>query len=153
MICGGLFLYAQEENPVKKEKMVRDVQDFKMRYIAQEMDLSELQKKQFFEVYQEMSESKKECFQEAMLMERNLKKEKDPSDEEYLKVRNALNQANAKWAETEQQYDEKFSEFLTQKQIYKMKEAETSFRSKFEEMKHKRKKEHHKPDSKKELDK
>ena len=137
-------VFAHDGDPVKKEKMMRDVQEFKMKYLAQEMDLTELQKKKFFEVYEEMNESKKECYEEAVVMDRRLKRNPNATEEEYQQVRNAFNQANANWAETEKEYDEKFSEFLSQKQIYKMKEAENSFRAKFDEMKHSRKKEHHK---------
>lgn len=138
------IVFAHDGDPVKKEKMMKDVQEFKMKYLAQEMELSELQKKKFFEVYEEMCESKKECYQEAMVMDRRIKKNPDASEEDYQQVRNAFNQANANWAEIEKEYDDKFSEFLSQKQIYKMKEAENSFRAKFEEMKHNRKKDHHK---------
>ena len=136
--------FAQDENPVKREKMFRDVQEFKMKYLAQEMDLSEAQKKKFFELYEEMNQSKKECYQEAVVMERRLKENKEATDEDYQEVRNAFSQANTNWAEIEKQYDDKFSEFLSQKQIYEMKEAENSFRAKFDEMKHSRKKEHRK---------
>ena len=132
--------YAQEENEVKREKMFKEVQEFKMKYIAQEMDLSELQKKKFFELYEEMSESKKECYHEAVVMDRKLKEDKNATDEQYQQVRDAFTEANNRWADIEKQYDEQFSEFLTPKQIYKMQEAETSFRSKLEEMKHNRKK-------------
>ena len=136
--------FAQDENPVKREKMFRDVQEFKMKYLAQEMDLSEAQKKKFFELYEEMNQSKKECYQEAVVMDRRLKENKEATDEDYQEVRNAFSQANTNWAEIEKQYDDKFSEFLSQKQIYEMKEAENSFRAKFDEMKHSRKKEHRK---------
>ena len=135
---------AQDEDPVKREKMFREVQEFKMKYIAQEMDLSEVQKKKFFELYEEMNESKKECYKEAVVMDRRLKEDKNASDEEYQQVRTAFNEANSKWNEVEKEYDEKFSEFLTPKQMYKMKEAEENFRAKFDEMKHNRRKGHHK---------
>ena len=144
IIAVSAVSFAQDENPVKKERMFREVQEFKMKYLAQEMDLSEVQKKKFFELYEEMSESKKECYQDAMVLDRKIKQEKDPTEEDYQEVRNAFNQANANWADIEKQYDEKFSEFLSQKQIYKMREAEVSFREKFEEMKHSRKKDHRK---------
>ena len=140
------FSFSQERDPGKRERMFKEVQEFKMKYLAQEMELSELQKKKFFEVYEEMQESKKECYQEAVVMDHRLKEEKDPTEEDYQQVRNAFNQANAKWSEIESSYDEKFSEFLTQKQIYKMREAENSFRAKFEEMKHSRRKDHKKGD-------
>lgn len=138
------FAFPHEDDPLKRERMMKEVQEFKMKYLAQEMELSELQKKKFFELYEEMNESKKECYQEAVVMDRRLKEDKGASDENYQQVRNAFNEANAKWAEIEKQYDDKFAEFLSQKQIYKMKEAESNFRAKFDEMKHNRKKDHHK---------
>lgn len=140
ILTGIPAIFSQDDDPVKREKMMKEVQEFKMKYLAQEMELSEVQKKKFFELYEEMCESKKECYQEAVVMNRRLKGNKDATEEDYQQVRNAFSQANSKWAGIEKQYDEKFSEFLSQKQIYEMKEAESSFRAKFEEMKHKRKK-------------
>lgn len=146
LISGFNLLFADGDNQLKREKRFREVQEFRMKYLAQEMDLSEVQKKKFFELYQEMMESKKDCYQEYLVMNRKLKDSKDASEEDYEQVRNALNKANLNWTEIEQQYDEKFSEFLSQKQIYKMKEAENNFRAKFDEMKHSRKKAHPKKD-------
>lgn len=143
LFAGFFSLSAQEEDPVKREKMFREVQEFKMKYLAQEMDLSELQKKKFFEVYEEMMQSKRECFHDAVVMDRKLKEEKHASEADYQNVRSAFNQANANWAEIENRYDAQFSEFLSQKQIYQMKEAENNFRARYEEMKHNRRKEHH----------
>ena len=115
-----------------------------MKYIAKEMDLNDMQKKKFFELYEEMNESKKECYQEAVVMDRRLKETENPTDGQYQEVREAFNSANIRWAETEKQYDEKFAEFLSAKQMYKMKEAEESFRAKFDEMKANRKHGFHK---------
>ncbi|MCH5227106.1 MAG: hypothetical protein J1F16_04730 [Muribaculaceae bacterium] len=143
-LFGFNLLWAQEEDAVRKEKMFKEVQEFKMKYLAQEMDLSELQKKKFFELYSEMSESKRNCYSEARVMDRRIKEDKEATEQDYQQVRNAYAHANAQWAVIEAQYDDKFSEFLSQKQIYEMKEAEASFRDKFEEMKHNRKKSHFK---------
>lgn len=144
LFAGVSLAIAHDDDPVKREKMFREVQEFKMKYLAQEMELSELQKKKFFELYEEMCASKKECFQEAVVMDRRIKKDKNASEADYQQVSNAFNEANANWAKIQKEYDEKFSQFLSQKQIYKMKEAEANFRAKFEEMKHNRKKDHHK---------
>lgn len=151
IIISGLGLAtAQEEDAGRRDRMFHEFQEFKMKYLAQEMELSEVQKKKFFEVYEEMTKSKMECFKEAKEMERKLKRNKDASEEDYQEMTSALNKANAQWSEEEKAYNEKFSEFLSQKQIYKMREAETNFKSKMDEMKHSRKRDHHKkPDDKK----
>lgn len=142
-VIGIFYTYSQEpasqENEQKIEKRIREVQDYKMKFLAQQMSLSELQKKKFFEVYEEMSESKRECYKDAMGLERKLKHSKDATEADYQQATEAMNKANSEWAEKEKQYNEKLSEFLSQKQIYQMREAENQFRTKFEEMKHARK--------------
>lgn len=133
--------FSKDEDGVKREKMFREVREFKMKYLAQEMDLTDEQKPRFFELYEEMCHKRDDCFKTAKELERKLKKGgKDASEEDYQKATEAMNQANAEAAEIEKNYNEKFSEFLSQKQIYKLKEAEHSFRSRLEEMKINRKK-------------
>lgn len=140
---------AQEEQPEKKEKMFREVQEFKMKFLAQEMDLSEVQKKKFFELYEEMSQSKRNCYQEAIKMDRQIKHDKNATEEDYQKVTEAFNKANTEWAETEKQYNDKFAEFLSSKQIYQMREAEKTYKERVSEMRHNRKKDHHKKEDEK----
>ena len=136
------LLSAQDNNPEKKEKMFREVREFKMKYLAQEMELSEVQKKKFFELYEEMSDSRRKCYHDAVKMDRELKKDPQASEAEYQKVTDAFAQANAEWAVEEKQYNEKLAEFLTQKQIYKMREAERNYQERVAEMKHSRRKDH-----------
>lgn len=144
LIFGFSLGFAHSDDPEKVEKRMREVQEYKMKFLAQEMELSDAQKKNFFELYEEMSQQKRQCYQEAMKLERKIKHEPQASEEDYQQLSEALNKANSQWNEEEKVYNEKFSEFLTQKQIYKMREAENAFRSKFEEMKHNRKRDHQK---------
>ncbi len=62
-----------------------------------------------------------------------------PSEQEYTEACRALTEAKEKDAEIEKKYDAIFSEFLSSKQIYKMKDAEEKFRNKMHEMRHKKK--------------
>lgn len=143
LISVNLGCLAQEQNnDAKRKKMFEEVQEFKMKYLAQEMNLSEEQKVKFFEIYSEFSKSREECFKDVRKLERKLKKSEQPSEEEYQKLTDARNKANIEFAEIEKNYDEKFSEFLTSKQIYEMKEGEKNFRNKLEEMRRDKHKEH-----------
>ncbi|MCH5238596.1 MAG: hypothetical protein J1F38_00060 [Muribaculaceae bacterium] len=146
---GCAFTFSQEDEHAKREKMFREVREFKMKYLAQEMDLSDSQKKEFFELYENMNKSKQECYHEAMELNRKIKHDKNASDEDYQKATEALDKANAQWSEIEKGYNEKFAEFLSAKQIYKMREAENSFKAKLDEMKRSRKKDFHKHQDKK----
>ena len=131
---------AQDKESGNKEKMFREVREFKIKYLAQEMELSESQTPKFIDLYDEMSASRDSCYRHVRKMEKNLKKSKDATEEEYQKVTEAMNEANVSYAEIEKVYDEKFAEFLSPKQIYMMKEAEQKFRSKLEGMRQDRKK-------------
>lgn len=120
-----------------RQNMRKEITEFKMKYLAQEMELKDDQQKKFFELYSQMSEEKGKLFRETKALEKKLSDSKDASDEEYQKVSKAITAAKEKEAEIDKKYDEKFSEFLSQKQIFKMKSAEEQFRNKMHEMRHK----------------
>lgn len=134
------YSFAQTEE-AKFEKRMKEVLDYKMKFLAQEMELSEAQKKKFFEVYGEMARAKVQCYKEYRQLERKVKKEKNASEQEYQQLAVAKEKANAEWVEQEKKYNDKFSEFLSPKQIFKMSEAETKFKAKLHEMKQNRGKE------------
>ena len=131
--------FAQGKKEDKKAQMRQDLLEFKMKYLAQEMELKDDQKEKFFALYPEMSKKLRDCFKESRHLEKELKNSKDSAEEDYKKVTEAKNEANAKATEIEKEYDSKFSEFLSQKQIFKMKEAEKEFRNKMEQMRHEKK--------------
>lgn len=119
-------------------EMRKEVQEFKMKYLAQEMDLKSDQQKKFIEVYSKMNEEKSKVVKETRALEKKLAANPDASDEEYEKVSKAITEAKEKDAEISKKYDKEFSSFLSSKQIFKMKSAEEQFRKKMHEMRHKR---------------
>lgn len=138
-------MFAQGEETAKRNKMIKEGQEFRMNFVAKEMDLTDAQKQKFIPLYQEMCQKRIECFKEARKVEKKIKKEsKEPSDEEYSLIMQAQNKAKEQAAAIEKEYNEKFAEFLSPKQIYKLKEAENAFTAKLEEMRHERKREHRK---------
>ena len=141
-ISGFGCAFAKKDGDPNVEQRIKEVQEWKMKYLAQEMQLNEAQKKKFFEVYEEMTQAKIQCFKNAKILERKLKHDDNASEQDYQQVTDALNKANAEWSELEIKYNEKFSSFLSPKQIYIMKQSEMKFREKWDEMKHKRRKEH-----------
>ncbi|MDE6755359.1 MAG: hypothetical protein K2J82_12220 [Muribaculaceae bacterium] len=132
---------ADGDKKKSKQEMFKEILEFKMKYLAQEMDLKGDQRQKFFDLYSEMTQRKNQCWKNARHMEKKLRKNDNPSEADYQAVTDAMNKAKAEDATIENEYSDKFSSFLTQKQIFKMKEAEDSFRKKMEEM---RRKNHHK---------
>lgn len=118
----------------KRCEMAREVQEFKLKFLAQEMELRDDQQKRFFDLYNAMSEEKFKVFTEVRRLESQIKNNPNATEAEYAAVSEAITKAKARDAEIEKKYDDQFSTFLTKKQIFKMKAAEDKFRRKMHEM-------------------
>jgi hypothetical protein len=137
LIVGAAFsASAQNSDGKSREQMMKEIREFKLKFLAQEIDLKEDQKARFIELYSEMSDKRAECMKDALRMERSVKKNADATEADYQKATDAMTKAKAEDAAIEKAYDDKFAQFLSQKQIYKMKEAENEFRKKMSEMRH-----------------
>lgn len=140
LLLFGLFAlipsFAQKNNTGRDKRM--EFKEYRMKVLAQEMDLKDDQQKKFFELYDQMMDEKFKLLKETKSLEKKLKSDAEVSDAEYKKVSDAITAAKEKLAAIEKKYDEKFSQFLSPKQIYKMKSAEEKFREKMNEMRHKK---------------
>lgn len=136
MILGITTVFAQEKNGEDRKRMHKEFMEFKMNYLAKEMELRDDQKQQFFSLYEEMSAKRRDCMREAFRLERKVKKQKDATESDYQAVTDAFKKARAEDMAIEDEYAAKFSKILSSKQMYKMKEAEDSFRQKMERMRH-----------------
>ncbi len=130
-------VFAQKQDDKKMKDMMKELREFKIKYIAQEIELKDDQKEVFVELYNEMSDKRMDVMRDAWDMERKLKKNKEATEADYQAATDAMTKAKAKDAEIEKSYDDRFAKILSQKQIFKMKEAENEFRKKISEMRHK----------------
>ncbi len=128
--------FAQGKNQKSREEMRKEIEEFKIKFIAQEMDLKDDQKEAFAELYSKMNQDRLKAYSQAIQLERKVRKSKEATEEEYAAASKAMKEAKDKDTEITQKYAEKFSTFLSNKQLYKMKEAEDKFRRKMEEMRH-----------------
>lgn len=118
------------------EAMRKEVHEFKLKYLAQEMGLSSDQEKRFVEIYNQMSQEKRVISKEMRAQKRKLKEDKNLTDADYKAATKALADAKEKEVAIDKKYEEKFAKFLSSKQIFKMREAEEKFRAKMHEMRH-----------------
>ena len=125
-----------KRDPDPDPKMMKEITEYKMKFLAQEMDLKEDQKEKFVELYQKMSEERMQNFRRMRQLEDSLKE--NASEEDYKKASDGIADLKLADARIEKEYDAKFAKFLSQKQIYKMKEAEEKFRRKMHDMRQKR---------------
>lgn len=130
-----LNVAAHKHDPVRGQ----EVMEFKMKFLAQEMNLDEAQQKKFFDLYPQLMAEVHQVFSDVRSQERKLKREgSKASDADYAATNEARTKAKLRLAEIEKKYDEKFADFLSSKQIVKMKDAEASFRKKMKEVRHKK---------------
>lgn len=124
---------AQKHNGKSRSEMRREMREFHLKFLAQEIDLKEDQQKPFFDTYKAMMEEKGQVFRETRRLEKQLKDGK-ATEQEYESVTNALTAAKQKDAAIEKKYDEKLAKILSPKQLYKLKEAEEKWRDKMQQM-------------------
>ena len=138
LVFAAIIPAFSQEKGKDHRAMRKEITEFKMKFLAQEMDLKEDQQKRFFDLYSQMSDEKARLFRETRQLEKKL--DSNASEAEYEAVSKAITAAKEKEADIDRRYDAKFSEFLSSKQIFKMKSAEEKFRQKMHEMRHKKKK-------------
>lgn len=119
-------------------EMRREFREFKIKYIAQEIEVSPAQIKEFTELYSQMEEERHKVFSATRKLERSVKANKNATEKDYQALSEAMTEAKAKDAAISKRYDEEFSRLLTAKQVYKMKDAEEGFRRKMQEMRQKK---------------
>lgn len=117
-----------------RAKMREDLQNFKIDFLAKEMDLSEKEKSEFIPIYKEYDSERRKVGAEAWKFEHELSKKKDASDADYKKLSELQQSARSKDGEIVRKYDEKFASFLSAKQIYNMHKGEAKFFEKMKEM-------------------
>ena len=125
---------AAQKREKSKEEMRKELHEFKLKFIAQEIELKPDQQKPFFDLYEQRRAERRSIRTQKKQLERRLKHSKDATDEEYAAVTKGLQEVNEKIVAIDKKYDAQFAKFISQKQIFKMHEAEELFRAKMREM-------------------
>lgn len=134
------FAFPQEMAAKKKEngknhaEMMREVQEFKIKYLIQEAEITKEQQPEFIRIYTEMNNAKMAVFKEYHERHKALKAKENPTDEEYNAVSEEMAGAKSAEGAIEKTYYLKFKQLLSPKQLYKMKEAEMRFNRKMMHM-------------------
>lgn len=148
ILAGSLVFgaFAQGKCPGRRPdpKMWKEIQEYKLKFLAQEMELAKDKQQKFFDLYSEMSEKKRRLYDEVKCCELALEDDENASDKEYEEAFRKLTAAKEKDAALEKEYDKKFSKILTARQIFKMKQGEEKFRRKMARM-HRKHHMHNKP--------
>ncbi len=133
-LVAGAYAQDKREGKSDRHNMRQELEDFKMKFIAQEIDLREDQQQRFFELYKKMNEERFKVFKETRRLEKQVKSDKNATDADYENLNKAITEARRKDAEIEKRYDDQFLKIISARQLFKMKDAEEKFRHKMHDM-------------------
>lgn len=138
----SLALYATDipEPAEPTAEKIKELREFKIKYLIQEMNLPADKQAEFIKVYTQYDNERTNLFREIYRKAKSIRKTADPGDAEYLSA--AENMATAKQREgaIEHKYFNKFKTILSPKQLYTLKRSEQKFDRKLGEMRPKRQK-------------
>lgn len=135
MLLMSVPAYADRKKKANSgENWRKEMHDFKLRFLAQEMKLREDQQKQFITVYTQMTEEKEANMNQVRRAMVRVKKLDNPTDADYTAANDEMIRGHEQDLAIEKKYEERFKTFLSPKQIFSMKEAERKFREKLRGM-------------------
>ena len=138
-LCIATTAFAQKPSDKSdKETKRKEMLEFKVDFLSKEIDLREDQKKQFADLYSQMDNERRAIFKRIKAAEKSVS-DKKATEAEYEKATSEISEARAEMVQVEKRYDEKFSTFLTKKQMFKLKEAENKFMQKMQGCRDKKK--------------
>lgn len=124
------------ENRRDAERWRKEMQEFKLKFLAQEMGLRDDQQKQFFTIYNQMTEEKDALMRSSFQTVDRVERDANASEADYRNACEVMRKTREQELAIDKKYDDKFKTFLSQKQIFKMKSAERKFREKLQKMRH-----------------
>lgn len=124
----------------RHSEMIKDVQEFKIKYIIQEAEITKEQQAEFIRLYTEMSNAKLTLLKAHAEKHKALAANPSPTDNDYNKVSEEIAESKSAEGAIDKSYYLQFKKILTPKQLYKMKEAELHFNSKMMHMRKNRRK-------------
>ena len=125
---------AQKKNNHRGGDIHKEIRDFRIKFVAQEIELRDDQRKEFMETYSHLINDRRNAYAKVRELEKKVKDKKNASEADYKDLSDARSKASSEIVNLNTRYDAIFSKFLSQKQIVKMKEAEEKFRTRMMEM-------------------
>lgn len=132
--------YAQNKKIKGNEEWKKELQDFKYKYLAQEVELSDEQMTNFFELYAKLESERKQAHKDCKAITKAVKEDGEHSEAEYERAVEAVLNLPIITGQIEKKYYEQFKTFLSYKQLYLLKTAERKFNKKLMELQKKDKK-------------
>lgn len=119
-------------------EMLKELQEFKIKYLIQEMELPVEKQAEFSKIYTQYENERTGLFRELHQCFNSVYKNQDPTDTEYAVAAESMATAKAREGGLEKKYYNKLKTILSPKQLYLLKSAERKFDRKLGEMRRKK---------------
>ncbi|MBP3298545.1 MAG: hypothetical protein J6L73_02555 [Muribaculaceae bacterium] len=135
----GAFAQPQPDTAEKR----KELQEFKVKYFIQEIDLPADKQPEFTRLYNQYDQSREALFAEMGSRFKAMRAKDEPTDADYLVTAEAMAGFKSREGELEKNFFQQLKTLLTPKQLFQLKKAEHKFQRKVMEMqkpRHKKKK-------------
>lgn len=137
LMCSVSAMAEPKEPSAEK---LKELQEFKIKYLIQEMDLSADKQAEFTKLYTAYDNERSTLFRDIFQRAKSMHQNQNPTDTEYMVAAESMATAKAREGALEQKYFNKLKTILTPKQLYNLKHAEQKFDRKLNEQRNKSKK-------------
>ena len=121
-------LCAQKPSDRDRKAWMKEMQQYKVEFIAKKLSLTEEQKAKFLPLYNKMDEEVRTVADQTYRMARDVRKKgKDATELEQEKAAEAVWELKGKEASIEMKYLKQFKKILSAKQLIALKRAENDF--------------------------
>lgn len=142
----GTNLQAQDKKGDKpRHEMRREMQEYKMKFLAKEMGISGEKQAKFFEAYIAFAKTQDALFEEMRKARNTLERKSNPADADYESFRKTQNSVKDRETAADAEYRKALDKILTPRETFLLQEGENKFREKMQELKAKHKSRGHKP--------
>lgn len=129
-------LFAQDRKGGKShQEMRRQMQEYKMKFLAQEMGLSGEKQSRFFSAYKTYAESRDRSLCKLRKARKSLQSNPNPTDADYESFRQQQNDVRKAENAADTEFRAALEKILTPKEIFLLQEGERKFRDKMQDMK------------------
>ncbi|MCM1319193.1 MAG: hypothetical protein NC217_02290 [Muribaculaceae bacterium] len=129
---------AEPKEPTAEK--LKELQEFKIKYLIQEMDLSADKQAEFTKLYTQYDNERSTLFRDIYQRVKSMRQNQNPTDTDFMVIAETMATAKAREGALEQKYFNKLKTILSPKQLYTLKCAEQKFDRKLNEHRHKGKK-------------
>lgn len=118
---------AAQSSAAQRARWMEQIRKTKFEFFTKEVNLSKDQQSQLFPLYEEMEKSIYKVNNEAEALLKKTAANANATDTEYEAAANAAAKSTLRQGEIELEYFNKFSKFLSKKQLFLLKQAEDKF--------------------------